>query len=368
MTIISNYFNYFNMKQYDTLEKVFEYTVKKNCPDAKLIVTKLPVPDLHGTNRSFKSNTVKIEDWLEKLNKSDDDCVLIDCDMMVLHDISCAFNMKKLFDIQAPLSDYLKEGIPDNHIINLFASHKINFTGKAVIKKNEKGNWIVSDIIKTHPVKYLIGEKAVYEYWDIGYMKRTSGPLPFNGGVVFVRNTKDGKDFIKLWHDINLKMFRDSKFHNPWRKKYAGMNQASFGYIWETGGYTAALKEFPCMVWDSCREDWPYIDDSTMIIHVKSELRRLALANVRETSCDQKYKKGLAIWWEYARQALGSELEVSERMQQIKADNVARKKIKLKRLQAGQAAKVARKPRFVQKPKPPVIRGKRKIVPRKKAK
>lgn len=366
MIIISNYFNYWNTKDYDTLARVFEHTAKKNCPDSKLILTKLSNHQ-PGKNRSFTSNTVKIKDWLDKLTASDDDCVLMDCDMMVLHDIKCAFNLKKLFDITVGIDQYLKEGRPDNHIVNLFASHKITLTGKAVVKQDERGNWLIVDSVKVRQVKYLIKGNAVYDYWDIGYMKRTSGPLPFNGGVVFVRNTADGKAFIKLWHDINLQMFHNSKFHNPWRKKYAGMNQASFGYLFETGGFAAALKEFPCLIWDNCREDWPYIDEHTMIIHVKSELRRLALAHVRETSCDQKYTKGLKIWWDNAREALGGETEVIERMQQIKIDHATRKKMKLKRLQEGQkAARAKAKIRRVipmhPKPKPPTIKAKRKVI------
>jgi len=115
--------------------------------------------------------------------------------------------------------------------------------------------------------------------FDIGYMVRTGRAnkrrIPYNGGVVFVKPTEGGKRFIKIWKDINDVMDKDAAFHKQYRAVYAGMNQASFGYLMEHPVEGVTLKQFPCRIYDACSEDWDTLDmEKTKIVHIKSKLRK----------------------------------------------------------------------------------------------
>ena len=233
MKIVSVQFDYRGFNRYEKLARVFAYSVKKNCPDADLELVKVKPPELIKPvrSRSFASNTLKIKLWLEVLKNTKDDVIFMDCDMLVLKDISDAFK---------------------NH-------------------------------------------------FDIGYTKRTKARMPYNGGVVFVKNTPEAIEFIEYWKEINDKMYNDQKFHYKYRNKYAGMNQAAFGYIMETGGYKAKLKAFSCDVWNACVENWATINDETRIVHIKGTLRRTVLMNSTINSC--RFRRGVIIWRNMAIEA-----------------------------------------------------------------
>jgi lipopolysaccharide biosynthesis glycosyltransferase len=226
LKIVSIQFDYNGLRKYEKLAEVFEYSVKKNCPEADLELLKVKPPELKKKirSKSFASNTLKLKLWLKVLKNTDDDVVFMDCDMIVLKDIS--------------------------------------------------------DVFKNR--------------FDIGYTKRTGSRIPYNGGVMFVKNTPEAIKFVELWKEINDKMYNDYSFHHTWRNKYAGMNQAAFGYIMETGGYKAKLKSFSCDIWNSCVENWPKINDETRIVHIKGALRRSVLMNSSINSV--RYRRAVIIW------------------------------------------------------------------------
>jgi hypothetical protein len=225
MKIIAVQFDYPGQNKYDILAKVLEYSVKKNCPSANFELIKLDAPIIKRKmkSKSFASNTLKMEYWLKALKETDENVIFIDCDTIVLHDLSNVFD-----------DDY-----------------------------------------------------------DIGYTKRTGSRLPYNGGVVFVKNTPNAIEFIELWNDVNKRMYDDWKFHCPWRNKYAGMNQAAFGYIMEKETFNAKLKQFSCAEMNACTENWPKINKDTKVIHIKGALRRAAF-NVHRPN-DRCYR-ALVLW------------------------------------------------------------------------
>ncbi len=138
--------------------------------------------------------------------------------------------------------------------------------------------------------------------FDIGYTTRTRG-IPFNCGVVFVRNTPAAKQFVSEWRVVNDKMYANAKLHNPYRHKYAGINQAAFGYLLEHGAAGAALRKFPCHEWNACKEDWPTIDGTTRVLHVKSDLRRMIVGGVRTELCGKNIR-AVRVWRDLEQQAL----------------------------------------------------------------
>jgi hypothetical protein len=232
MKIISVQFDYPGQNKYDKLAQVLEYSIKKNSPSAdfELIKLKAPIIKRRIKSKSFASNTIKMEYWLKALKETDDNVIFIDCDMIVLQDLSNVFN-----------DDY-----------------------------------------------------------DIGYTKRTGSRLPYNGGVVFVKNTTNATEFIELWNDVNKRMYNDWNFHSPWRNKYAGMNQAAFGYIMEKEKFNAKLKQFSCAEMNACTEDWPKINKNTKIIHIKGALRRAAFNRHRPKD---RCRRALIIWHNLAVEA-----------------------------------------------------------------
>ena len=171
MKIISVQFDYLGLRKYNILSRVLEYSIKKNCPDADLEMLRINPPGRYPTKRCFAANTLKMQKWIEIMEKTNDDIVFLDCDMLVLQDISDIFN-----------NDF-----------------------------------------------------------DIGLTVRGNGSIPYNGGVVFAKNTKDAHSFMHLWNKTNIELYNDSKKHNYWRntKGYAGMNQAALGYLLEEKIYKA---------------------------------------------------------------------------------------------------------------------------------
>jgi len=211
MHIFAESFDYKSANIYDILANVLEYSAKVNCPSAKFELLKVKAPDTTGHERACTSNTVKLDEWVKVVEETNDDVILMDCDMLILGDLSSVF--------------------------------------------------------KDHE-------------FDIALCQRTKNVqkrMPFNGGIVFVRNTPAALEFMKLWKRINLVMYNDKVLHNRWRHTYAGMNQAAFGYIYEKEKYDAKIKFLSCKIYNCCREDWPQVDSKTKVIHIKSQLRRAVI-------------------------------------------------------------------------------------------
>ena len=97
----------------------------------------------------------------------------------------------------------------------------------------------------------------------------------YNGGIVFARPTEKARVFFHEWARVNDKMVADPEFHEPYRIKYAGINQAALGWMLENGW---SHKELPCRKYNACAKDWPDIDSETVFIHVKDLLKNMVLA------------------------------------------------------------------------------------------
>jgi hypothetical protein len=107
---------------------------------------------------------------------------------------------------------------------------------------------------------------------DLIYTKRDyNRSIPFNSGVVFVKES--GKHILDRWCDIDQQMFTDPKFHQKWKKKYFGFNQASFGCLLETMP-ELNIGQVNATIYNSCdRYDWKHNYNQAKIVHVKSDLR-----------------------------------------------------------------------------------------------
>jgi hypothetical protein len=112
--------------------------------------------------------------------------------------------------------------------------------------------------------------------FDLAYTIRTEGRLPLNGGVVFVRVSPATRRFVDRWFAVNQEFLGDAKAHARWRTKYAGINQAAFGYMLEReSDHGLALERLTCHEWNAENTAWAKFDPTfTRIVHLKSGLRR----------------------------------------------------------------------------------------------
>lgn len=182
---------------YERLLGVFIRSWQKNAK-IPLEVHRIETPRSGRRHKSFYYNNEKLKVWLDNFNE---DTVFVDCDMLLLKDVSEAF-----------------------------------------------------DIID-----------------HIGIAERKH--LPLNGGVIFAKYTKEAKDFMNHWYEIDCKMLEDPEFHGEYHPKYAGMNQASLGYLLENGHrkYVQRIPES----FNLC-ESWEGWQDAHLI-HVKGSLRQTCL-------------------------------------------------------------------------------------------
>lgn len=189
------------------------WNIHANIP---LEVHRIPAPDPFREKYAFDSNTAKLDIWADHF---DQDTIFIDCDMMLLEDISDGF-------------------------------------------------------------KYVE---------NVGYTIRKHTRMPFNGGVVFMRHTEYAKKFLDKWREVNKEMYYDPAFHNKYRKTYGGINQASFGWMLESGWKADRVPE----VYNLCQ---PFANwQEAKMIHVKSQLRK----DVQRRNVSGNRGDIVRLWYEY---------------------------------------------------------------------
>lgn len=112
------------------------------------------------------------------------------------------------------------------------------------------------------------------EDFDLAYTTKRKARFPFNGGVVFVRVSPAIRTFFAQWWQENVFMLGHATHHQPFRKRYGGLNQAAFGALLERRA-AAQLKllELPCAEWNCEDASWSAFDpERTRILHIKTAL------------------------------------------------------------------------------------------------
>jgi len=252
-TVSFNYPPEYKLADYELLCRVFEASCKKYCPDAKFIDIKcdppiLPNGDKHALN--FLYNTIKLEKWVELLESTDENVILADCDMLAIRHFSEDMIFNEVFDVGYTVRTETRHRIDDN----------------------------------------------TREYWGEQKIHR----MPMNGGIMFVKPTEEAREFFRKYLEVNQYLYDNPHIHKKWNLKYAGMNQAAFGCLFEDGEYKAKVKEFPCLKWNAVDTDWAKIDMAdTYFVHIKSRLRRLLLGLNRPYG---NYKSAMTRWYEIAKE------------------------------------------------------------------
>ena len=131
--------------------------------------------------------------------------------------------------------------------------------------------------------------------FDIAYTERSEVlRIPLNGGIVMTKPTEAAYRFMNEFQEINNIMFENPDFHEIWRCKYAGMNQAAFGCVLETGINGAKVHKYKTNIWNAIECDLDLITDETVFIHFKSKLRRVILATLPPKA---EYARAMIAWY-----------------------------------------------------------------------
>jgi hypothetical protein len=120
--------------------------------------------------------------------------------------------------------------------------------------------------------------------FDLAYTVRTPGAYmyPINAGVVFLRVSDRVRRFVERWRDEDNRMLADRGYHDPFYRKYGGINQASFGKLLDDDvaqELGVELAPLPCAEWNCEDSAWHSFDPTvTRLVHVKSALRMATFA------------------------------------------------------------------------------------------
>jgi len=145
--------------------------------------------------------------------------------------------------------------------------------------------------------------------FDVAYTVRNDHTnIPLNGGILFAKPTDAilfakptdaAVRFFDRWEEVDGKMYADWNFHCPWRIKYAGMNQASFGYLREHAAEVpgVTLLDLPTKIYNAVNTDWQRISSDTVFIHIKSKLRKAVLRGEPPTG---SMAPAMQLWYEAA--------------------------------------------------------------------
>jgi hypothetical protein len=135
-------------------------------------------------------------------------------------------------------------------------------------------------------------DPAWEQRFDVAYTVRPRG-LPLNGGVMFVRVSNRTRHFMSLWAEHNLRFIGDAVAHEPWRTKYAGINQSALGYVLEREDHGCHIVQLQCREWNACSPDL-FSPSISRVLHVKSGFRR---AIFEPTATSRKAYKPLIDLW-----------------------------------------------------------------------
>lgn len=234
MKIITTQFDYEGGNDYKRLLDVFIYSVKKNMPYCKLEVVRTAPPKRNEIRTDgLVNNTAKLAVWIDVMERTEEDFIFMDCDMLVTGDMSSAWENK----------------------------------------------------------------------FDIAYTTLRQEKININGGVMFIRNNEKSRHFMRQMHEVNDRMYTIPEIHWPYRQKYAGMNQAAFGYMLEhpdeCGG--CILTPLPAHIYNCCNGEWINYSNETVCIHYKSGLRYAAL-NQQDTRITAQMKPLADLWKRYEKE------------------------------------------------------------------
>ncbi len=169
-----------------------------------------------------------------------------------------------------PVEDGRNHGYLDNTFkLKIWCEHMDN-TDKRVI-------FIDCDMLALQHARHAFNVD-----FDIAYTACPVGfKVPLNGGVIMARPTPQARTFFKRLRKINDQMYRHFDFHEPWQKKYHGMNQSAMGCLIETQAEDIMIHKYTTQEFNAIECDWAHIDEKTVFLHINKALRRAIIEKRR---------------------------------------------------------------------------------------
>lgn len=138
--------------------------------------------------------------------------------------------------------------------------------------------------------------------FDIAYAGDSTIQHKINGGIIFARPTEAARNFFKAWVEQNEIILNDPiefRKYTPW----AGQNQRAFGRMMTLGYPECKLLRLKPLVWNATDSYWSKINDETLLVHIKGQIRNLVLGNKKPYGI---YEKAMNEWYKY------SDLDIKE--------------------------------------------------------
>lgn len=144
-------------------------------------------------------------------------------------------------------------------------SQKLNIFNKIVQAADEDIIFTDCDMILTQDISELFDRVRTIGYTYADYPRS----VPFNGGVLVVKNNQQAKDEFDELTDLNNVMVEKPLYHSKFRQKYQGINQSAMGAMLERG---VTWTRLPMSIYNLA-ENWHVPIEQTKLIHYKGKLQ-----------------------------------------------------------------------------------------------
>jgi hypothetical protein len=146
----------------------------------------------------------------------------------------------------------------------------------------------------------MLAIRPGYHAFDIDFdIAYTAITQPYkailNGGILMTKPTDGAFRFLNALREINDLMFLDIPFHEKWRAKYAGMNQAAFGCALETTNTGAKIHKYMTWEFNAIDRDFNLMNHRTVFVHMKSKIRELVMHGKAPTGV---YAEAMRKWYQ----------------------------------------------------------------------
>jgi len=173
-----------------------------------------------------------------------------------------------------------------------WVSNHIKLKAYAEQELNDNTIFVDADTVFLREAAFLFDKE-----FDVAIGRRTGGRVLYNGGVVLFKPTDKAKEFLESWSMADNSMLYDQEFHQKWRKKYNGQNQASFGFLVEAYPDYVRLHEYPTSLVNAVEQDWPVLHKiDPVIVHVRKKLLEYAVSDFTIDQIPKKLRVAVKLW------------------------------------------------------------------------
>lgn len=170
------------------------------------------------------------------------------------------------------------------HFENIY---KLKYWNNAVQKAKEPIVLMDCDMMVIGNIKNILDNPG-----DVVFTTRNYSTVKTNAGVVLVRPTDMAKEFFREWLRVSVEDFNlENYMWLDYIKEFKGATQSTLAYLRDKGKFEDIIGEMPCPIWNCAALEWNRIKKDTKIIHVKSQLRNLVLANQQFSDLTKEFDK-----------------------------------------------------------------------------